>query len=190
MTEYRQMQIEETSFMIPEGRWRARLIDVSTRQKGEDEEAKTLVRLLFAVEVPGSTGIKFLAARNFHPNLQWGSALHAFLYGWLGENLRLIEEDDGDLRALVGREGEVLIRHWHSGQDKPFVNIESIRPLGSVPVPPQPMAMRMPRVTLSAPSTTSNSNRSPAMVIPAQPTVTSSTCPCCGAVQTQERAIR
>jgi hypothetical protein len=173
--------VMEETYHLPEGRWRGKLVRVGSYQRKDSPNEEPMMRFWFRLEIPGIEGAVPMAARHFHPNIAKGSPLHTFLTDWLGDEIRVLEEAGGDLRALVGREGEVSIRHEHSGWDKPYCNIESIRPVGSAASHAEGR-IHVPRFNVSTPSTVSgNANVNPAVVVPAPASSTANGfCPCCG----------
>jgi hypothetical protein len=173
--------VMEETYHLPEGRWRGKLVRVGPYQRKDSPNEEPMMRFWFRLEIPGLVGAVPMAARHFHPNIAKGSPLHTFLIDWLGAEIRVLEEAGGDLRALVGREGEVSIRHEHSGWDKPYCNIESIRPVGSAASHAEGR-IHVPRFNVSTPPTvTGNANVNPAVVVPAPVSSTANGfCPCCG----------
>jgi hypothetical protein len=160
--------VMEETYHVPEGRWRGKLVRVGSYQRKDSPNEEPMMRFWFRLEIPGFDGAVPMAARHF-------------LTDWLGDEIRVLEEAGGDLRALVGREGEVSIRHGHSGRDKPYCNIESIRPVGST-VGHAEGRINVPRFNVSMPPTvTGNANVKPAVVVPAPASSTANGfCPCCG----------
>ena len=194
----------EQSYLVPDGRYRAKLVSVKPVERKNGEDLCPMVRFFFRLEVPEAKSVTFMAARNFHPNLEAGSNLFHFLQDWLGDRIRLLEQAEGDLSVFVGEEGEVLIRQIYTGMDKPFSNLQSIRPLGTGNYPPgTPLpvtSLRMPKINLTtqSPQTVSTNTSSGVTVnssTPASGTLTT-TCHHCGSIigkveaSTSDRAER
>lgn len=169
----------EISYLTPEGHWSSTVLELSQKQSKQNAPG---LRLTIGCEVPDSNGVRFRAGRNFQPNLVAGSNLHWFLKIWLGEErLRQFIDSGANWTSLVGERGIAEIRHIQGDQAKPFVNIESMRPLEAAQDSVTVNVPRLVKATTTTISTATVSSRVPAAVSgPGTMTATASTCPYCG----------
>ena len=170
----------EISYLTPKGHWPSIFLGVSTEL---NKENKTMLRMHFAHEVPNSNGVRFRSGRNFQPNLVEGSGLHWFTKVWLGEEkLKWFISTGADWNSLIGERGIGEIRHIQGTQAKPFVNLESMRPVGGAQ---DGVIVNVPRFTQAVTPTASTRTVTQAIpaAVPVERTITASasTCPYCGA---------
>lgn len=180
---------DEPSYMAPEGFYLATL---HTHTKGPNKKKENKLRLRFELEVPKCSGVRFMAGRSFNPNLSEGSDLHWFLKVWLGEEkLNQFLKSGADFDQLIGERGIAEIKHIYDKQPKPFVNLESMRPVDAVRDSVTVNVPKVVKATITASSTATASKSVPAAVpIAVAMTATASTCPYCGAEVNKFGAVR
>jgi hypothetical protein len=128
----------EPTFIIPEGNYRAVLINVINL------EDKKQVRLLFRVF--NSEGKLMNAGKNYNTQDAFtrNGDLRRDLMAWRGRDLTDEEIQSGtfDLETLLGQQADLVINQRRNPKfDKPYVYIAQIHPPGSI-VPEAPVAIQ------------------------------------------------
>ena len=125
-------QVNESTYDLPEGNFRAILANVATyTDHNEDEKPVEIIRFTFELEVPGMRNQKALAAKSFdseNPKLQ------RFVERWIGK-AELTQSANGsfDPETLEGIKADITIQHIKNpGFKKPFCNIVGAYPLGTL----------------------------------------------------------
>lgn len=180
---------DESSYMAPEGFYLATL---HTHTKGPNKKKEVKLRLRFELEVPKGGGVRFMAGRSFNPNLSEGSDLNWFLKVWLGEaKLNQFLESGADFDKLIGGRGLAEIKHIYDKQPKPFVNLESIRPVEDAQDSVTVNVPRLVKATIAGSNTATVTKSVPTVGYgPGTMTSTASTCPYCGAEVNRFGAVR
>ena len=180
---------EQFSYMAPEGFYPASL---NSHAKGPNKKKEIKLRLRYELDVPKCSGVRFMAGRSFNPNLSEGSDLHWFLKVWLGEEkLNQFLKSGADFDLLIGERGIAEILHVYEKQPKPFVNLESMRPVRFVQDSVTVNVPRLVKADMPTASTRTVTQAIPAAVPVAETnTATASTCPYCGAEVNRFGAVR
>jgi hypothetical protein len=121
---------KEPTFDLPEGRFKARLVAVSPKQRFTADTIIQQTRMLFEVEVPTIRFKQPMAGRNFDKTLRRGSELRGFLEAWKGTEW--IEQQGAriNLDQLIGEEVELELTHLQRPpHKKPMVLISAIKPI-------------------------------------------------------------
>ena len=124
----------ETSFELPEGRFRAQISGLKPFIKQAGQGPQDWIRIHFEVHIPGlSERVDTRAARSFKLDLHPGSEFRNWLTGLLGkEYFRERSGQQISLDSLLNTECEVELEHFYGkGYEKPLVVVASIRPVPS-----------------------------------------------------------
>jgi len=121
----------ETSFELPEGRYRANISGLKPFTKQAGRGPQDWIKIYFEVHIPGlSERFDTRAWRSFKLSLTPGSELRNWLAGLLGQDY--FKERSGQqmsLDSLLNTECEVELEHFYGqGYEKPLVVVASIRP--------------------------------------------------------------
>jgi hypothetical protein len=129
-----------TTFDLPAGNYRSRLLRTKRIFKQTSRGAQEWVRLVFEVQVPSMSRQCPCAGRNFVKDLSPGSDLRNFLESWLGHDYFVARSgQDLDFDTLNGMEADVTLSHYEGDHyDKPLVIIEQIYPSGTLKVAEMP----------------------------------------------------
>lgn len=125
----------ETSFDVPEGRYRAKLQEVAKLENRQTRNGRSdLLRLIFELQSPPRARVQYLAGKNYELSLSRRSELRKDLKSWRGFDLTEEEVNRGkiDLESMVGQMADVRICHIQNpGYTRPYVCIKSIHPAGT-----------------------------------------------------------
>jgi len=124
---------KDDCYDLPEGRYRATLANVRVKPKPSPNRSdQQQIRLLFAVHIPSISNKNPMAGRTFNLDLKRGSDLRTFVESWLGADW-FNSNTTVDFEQLVGFSADITLNHLHhDGYQRPFVNIESIHPVGTL----------------------------------------------------------
>ena len=124
----------ETTFDIPEGRYRARLVNIVPSVRSTTRGAQQWRRFLWEVQVPGIIDLQAMAGRNFIFSLDPGSDLRNFLQTWLGKEWLLANAgQEFDLDDLIGVECELDLVHFQGkGYTTPMTMVASAHRVGTL----------------------------------------------------------
>ncbi len=180
-----------TSYYTPAGTHPAELTDVIKFRRTK-ANPKGRVRLFFTVRVKGDEGMRYRVARTFSLDLARGSDLYSFLSGWLGVNLGLPPDNNGDLSVLIGRTCIAEITHAYTDRPIPFVRLERVftdQPRRDAPyyqlrqLQDEPLKAAAPRAVSVERSPTDRTCN------PESVTVTTTACASCGTISEGEVVV-
>jgi hypothetical protein len=125
---------KDTTFELPEGKYKARLKHVKEHIKQNRQGTKRMIRFLFEVFVPGMDHLNCMAGRNFDLNLNPGTDLRNWLEGFLGR--RFFMDRSGktiNFEEFIGSECELTLEHfWGKDYETPHVTVARIAPPGTL----------------------------------------------------------
>ncbi len=129
----------DSTFKLPEGRFKAIIKNYKTKDVIRDNGTSELATILFEVQVPKLANFECLARKVVPVDLKSGSPMRRFLEGLLGAKYFKDRANQGvDLKALLeGRVCEVELIHAKHDEDRfdfPLVDVEAIYPT-SEPTP-------------------------------------------------------
>ena len=133
---------KEDTYDLPEGRYNAVLASVRIKPDPKTNRSdQQQIRLLFNVSIPSMKRKNPMAGRSFSLDLKKGSDLRNLIESWMGTEW-FDSNTTVDFERLIGRSADLTLTHHHNdGYNRPFVNIESIHPVGSLKLTEQPPAV-------------------------------------------------
>jgi hypothetical protein len=125
------------NYRIEEGYYAAIISKIVRTARPNCQECGDLLRIVFALHVPGKEKFINLAKAEFNLNLEHGSELRNVLATLLGkEVLAAMSGAEINFESLVGMRADVQVEHVITNKrdqyDYPFVQICDIRPAGSL----------------------------------------------------------
>jgi hypothetical protein len=119
----------------PVGPQRARVSEVTPFTEPVGGQIESKVRMLWDIEGYENHPERYVAGKSYKATLEEGSDLRTHLDSWLGGDYSSVigKEGNVDLMLLLGRRGELFLRHGrpHPAHPKPFVNLDSVFPIGT-----------------------------------------------------------
>lgn len=130
-----------TSFDLPRGNYRSKLIRTKRLIKQTAKGSQEWIRFVFEVNVPSMPNQSACAGRNFLLDLNPGSDLRNFLESWLGRDYFVARSgQDLDFDTLVGQDADISLSHYEGeNYEKPLVIIDCIYPPGTFKVAQMPV---------------------------------------------------
>ena len=135
---------KETTFKLPQGKFRALITSYKTKRVLRESGSSELATILFEVQVPKLPNFECMARKVVPVDLKAGSPMRRFLEGLLGARFFKDRASQGvDLKALLeGKLCEVELIHAKHDSDRfdyPLVDVESIQP------PQEPKEVETPK---------------------------------------------
>ena len=126
----------EHNYRIGEGRYGSLVHKVVRTGRQNCQGGDEVLRIVFAVNVPGKERFLNLAKAEFALNLEHGSELRNFLVRLIGkESLAALSGQEINFETLVGKPVDVEIEHIITSKrdqyDYPFVRVCDIQPAGT-----------------------------------------------------------
>lgn len=118
---------KQMNWNLPEGRFNARLTEISSKFDRGEEYA----RFTFEVDVPSLDKFQNLAAKNYKVDMRFGGQLRNVLEDMQGaEWINNRSGEELDLKTLIGQNVVLDLRHYHKhSHAHPFVDIIKVHPL-------------------------------------------------------------
>jgi len=128
---------KEQNYRIEEGYYSAVIHRIIRTPRPNCQDCGDLLRIVFALNVPGKENFINLAKAEFPLNLEHGSELRNVLANLLGrEVLAAMSGAEINLEALVGMVVDVQVEHVITSKrdqyDYPFVQVCDIKPAGTL----------------------------------------------------------
>jgi len=123
-----------TTFDLPRGNYRSKLIRAKRLMKQTAKGSQEWIRLVFEADVPGMSHQSPCAGRNFVLDLSPGSDLRNFLESWLGRDYFIAHSgQDLDFDTLISQEADLSLSHYEGeNYTKPLVIIDCVYPAGTI----------------------------------------------------------
>jgi len=130
----------EQNYRIEEGYYSAVIHKIIRTPRLNCQDCGDVLRIVFALNVPGKDKFINLAKAEFPPNLEHGSELRNVLANLLGkEVLAAMSGAEINFEALVGMAVDVQVEHVITSKrdqyDYPFVQVCDIKPAGTLVKP-------------------------------------------------------
>jgi hypothetical protein len=109
---------KETNFHIPEGKYRAKIVDVRKKFMEKLSGTTEMLKLMFHVQVPSLQRTINLASAEFKLDLNSGSELRNLLVRLFGKDALV---DEFDLERLINVDVEVEIEHVITSRREEYV---------------------------------------------------------------------
>jgi hypothetical protein len=122
--------VPQCCFVIPEGTYRAKLVDMREYQKTDKGKRVEMIRMTFEI-MSDSGEYQYKAGKSYVADLNNGSELKSDLETWeiLSPNERCLFDPE----TLLGKEADICIQHYHNdAYAQPYCCIKGIYPAGRI----------------------------------------------------------